>query len=361
MFLRIISTLGHLMARYFSVKMYVAFIILACSYHTSHAQANNHSNPATNNLNNAANTNIGRIKPTFDANLSNKVHETSGLLWWNNQVWTHNDSGGEPALYAIDTTTGKVLKKVTITNATNVDWEDLTQDDDYIYIGDFGNNEHGNRKDLKVYKVKKSDVKSKTAVEAAVIHFSYNDQTNFAATGADNTNFDCEAIIAYGDSLFLFSKDWVDNKTRLYKLPKLAGTYTATNIGELNVHGLVTGATIIPDKKVIVLTGYNSLLMPFVYLLYDFTGDRFFAANKRKIGIRQSFLQVEGICPVTDTNFYISNERLKKLINKPAKLQTINLAALLNPYYATLSPKTIPIAKNNAKHSFRTNSLHANK
>ena len=356
------------MAKYFSIKYYILFAILTCSYHITYAQANGCPDPAAKNYNNDANVNVGSctynkvsIKPKFDANLGNRVHETSGLIWWDNQLWTHTDSGGKPALYAVDKSTGKVLKIVTITNATNVDWEDIAQDDDYIYIGDFGNNEHGNRKDLKIYKVKKSDVKSKTAVEAAVINFSYNDQTNFAAAYPDNTNFDCEAMIAYGDSLFLFSKDWVDNKTRLYKLPKLPGTYTAVNIGELNVNGLITGATIIPNKRVIVLTGYNPLLMPFIYLLYDFTGDRFFAANKRKIGIKQSFLQVEGICYLTDTNFYISNERFKKLIKKPAKLQTINLASLLDPYYATLSSKTAPIIKQTTTRSFKTNSLHATK
>jgi hypothetical protein len=348
MFLRIISTLGHSIAKYLSVKICVAFLALACSFHTSHAQPSLLAAHRANNYK----ANTGAIKAKLDTRLSNKIHETSGLLWWNNRVWTHNDSGGEPALYAVDTATGKVVKKVVVTNATNVDWEDLAQDDNYIYIGDFGNNAHGNRNDLKVYKVKKSDVKSKTKVEATVIHFSYNDQTRLAARGSDNTNFDCEAFIAYGDSLYLFSKDWVDNKTRLYKLPKTSGTYTAVNIGELNVHGLITGATIIADKRVIVLTGYNPLMMPFIYLLYDFTGNRFFDGDKRKINIKQHFLQVEGICPITDTNFYISNERFRKLINKPAMLQTINLASLLNPYYATLSSKTAPIARQTTTHSF---------
>jgi hypothetical protein len=33
-----------------------------------------------------------------------------------------------------------VLRTVAITNATNVDWEDIAQDASYIYIGDIGNN-----------------------------------------------------------------------------------------------------------------------------------------------------------------------------------------------------------------------------
>ena len=146
-----------------------------------------------------------------------------------------------------------------------------------------GNNENGNRTDLKIYRIKKSDVKKKTTITASVINYSYEDQTDFTATGSNHTDFDCEALIAYGDSLFLFSKDWVNNETRLYKLPKLPGTYTATKIGEFNVEGLITGAEIVADKKVIVLTGYNAVLAPFIYLLYDFTDNHFFDANKERL------------------------------------------------------------------------------
>ena len=191
---------------------------------------------------------------------------------------------------------------------------------------------------MKIYRVKKSDVKNKTTATASVINFSYNDQTDFTSTGSNKTNFDCEALIAYGDSLFLFSKDWLDNKTRLYKLPKLPGTYSAVNIGELNVQGLITGAEIIPEEKVIVLTGYSDALAPFIYLLYDFTGNYFFNADKRKVAINQGILQMEGICSVNETKFYISNERVQKIIVVPAKLQTLNLGTLLNPYYSHQPP-----------------------
>jgi hypothetical protein len=346
----------------------IAFIILLCACYYSRAQVNGCTDRAANNYNNTATVNDGSctyndisIKPTFNANLDAKLNETSGLIWWNNQVWMHNDSGGEPALYAADPATERIVKKVTIKNATNIDWEDVAQDNTYIYIGDIGNNANGNRRDLKIYKVRKSDVISKATVQATIINFSYNDQTDYTPTGSNHTNFDCEALIAYGDSLFLFSKDWVDNKTRLYKLPKKPGTYRAINIGELNVQGLITGAEIIANKRVIVLTGYNSLITPFIYLLYDFKGNRFFAANKRKAGINQSFLQAEGICATSDTSFYISNERLQTLFTTKAKLQTLHLADLLNPYYNILSAKKAPIARHVTMHSNKPNSLQSTK
>ena len=333
------------LAKSFTVK--TCFIIaVLCTCFAAQAQVTGCPDPAANNYNSAATINNGSctynnasIKPVLNANLNTKLNETSGLLWWNNQVWTHNDSGGEPAIYAVNSSNGAVLKKVTVTNATNMDWEDITQDDTYIYIGDFGNNANGNRTDLTIYKLKKLDVMNKTAVKATIIHFTYNDQTDFTPTGSNNTNFDCEALIAYGDSLFLFSKDWVDNKTRLYKLPKTPGTYTAINIGELNVQGLITGADIVADKRVIVLSGYNAAVTPFSYLLYDFAGSHFFAANKRKVSISQSFLQAEGICSFSDTSFYMSNEKLQNIITTKAKIQTLTLGAFLNPYYGTLQAK----------------------
>ncbi|CAN5571285.1 hypothetical protein BH10BAC2_BH10BAC2_28060 [soil metagenome] len=305
------------------------------------AQVKGCPDPAANNYNSTATENDGSctynnitLTPTLKFNLNTALSESSGLLNWKNLVWTHNDSGNGPLIYGMNATSGANQRTVTLSNATNIDWEDIAQDNSFIYIGDFGNNANGNRTDLKIYRAAKSAITAGDTVTASVINFSYNDQTDFSAKGANNTNFDCEALIAYGDSLFLFIKDWVDNKTRLYKLPKKPGTYSATKIGELNVTGLITGAEVLLTEKVIVLSGYNTLLSPFIYLLYDFTGNNFFDANKRKVALNATFTQMEGICSKSSTNFLVSNESYIKFpINTPAKLSQLNLASLLNPYY----------------------------
>jgi hypothetical protein len=305
--------------------------------------------PVANNYNESATVNDGSctytqasVKPKLKYKLKSTVSESSGLLWWNKLIWTHNDSGGEPKLYGLDSSNGNIVRTVTITNAKNIDWEDIAQDGQYIYIGDFGNNANGNRTNLKIYRVKKTGIKKKDSLTAGIIHFSYSDQTDFSPAGSNNTNFDCEAMIAYKDSLFLFSKDWKDGKTRLYKLPKVPGTYVAQKTAELNVDGLITGAEIRSDKRVIVLTGYNITVTPFIYLLYDFSGNNFFDANKRKIQVNESFTQVEGICALNNNNFYISNEKFQQIFTVPAKLQTINLSAFLKPYYSKISGNIIP-------------------
>ena len=331
------------------LKQALFLIIFLKSFCVLDAQVYGCPDPGANNYNDSATVNDGSctyaqasIAPKLKYNLNDTINETSGLLWWNKLIWTHNDSGGQPQLYGLDSSTGNIAKTITIINASNVDWEDIAQDDKYIYIGDFGNNANGNRTNLKIYCIKKSGIKKKDSLTATVIHFSYSDQTDFSPAGSNNTNFDCEAMIVYNDSLFLFSKDWKDGQTRLYKLPKVPGTYVAQKTGELNVDGLITGAEIISDKRVIVLTGYSTTVTPFIYLLYDFSNNNFFSANKRKIQINESFTQVEGICALNNNNFYISNEKFQKFFNVPAKLQTINLSSFLKPYYSKISKTIIP-------------------
>ena len=86
-------------------------------------------------------------------NLPKKINETSGLEYFRGHFITHNDSGGKPKLYSF-TSEGDLLKSHKIKGSTNTDWEELTADNNYIYICDTGNN-FATRKDLKIYKVDK--------------------------------------------------------------------------------------------------------------------------------------------------------------------------------------------------------------
>ncbi|MCX6352199.1 MAG: hypothetical protein NTX03_10090, partial [Bacteroidetes bacterium] len=154
--------------------------------------------------------------------------EASGLATKNaSSVWSHGDWGNPPELYLVDTT-GTLLQTLKI-KGTNSDWEDLTQDDnDNVYIGDFGNN-NNRRKDVKIYIVKKiSSIKSSsTAVDS--ILFSYPDQLQFPPK-KNHLNFDCEAFLFFNDSLYLFTKNRsspFNGVCKLYRLPAKAGNYKA--------------------------------------------------------------------------------------------------------------------------------------
>lgn len=260
--------------------------------------------------------------------LPEAVRETSGLIYWNGGLWTLNDSGNLPEVYKIDTLTGEILQTVLLLGVKNIDWEDIAQDDEYIYVGDFGNNE-GTRTDLKIFYIHKSAIPDTgyISIEPAVINFSYGDQTSFRRLNRKN-NYDCETILSFGDSLYIFSKNWGDLQTRLYALPKIAGTYVVFPIDSMNADGLITGADN-NDRGEIVLIGYKNYI-PFMWLLFDFDGNDFFGGNKRRINFSGMLgIQAEGICYSFDRNVFISSE---KTVVNPAKLFKLNTTPWMSSY-----------------------------
>ena len=166
------------------------------------------------------------------------------------------------------------------------------------------------------------------------INFSYSDQTSFTDTGNDNTDFDCEAFIVSRDSIYLFTKQWVSGKTSVYSLPKIPGTYTAQLQFTLPVDGLITGATYREADRLIVLCGYSTLLQPFLYLLYDFTGMDFTTGNKRKLSLGLPFHQIEGITTRDGLTYYLTNEYFSKppFVTTPQKLHTLDLLPFIGKY-----------------------------
>ena len=254
-----------------------------------------------------------RTKKSFKkvTKLDDKVNETSGLIYYKGFIWTHNDSGGEAALYKIHPKTGSIIQKITITNAKNVDWEDLAQDETHIYIGDFGNN-YGYRKDLKIYKIAKSHINEKTTeATAEVILFSYPEQTTF--TKDKNHNFDCEAFFAYNGELHLFTKNWNDAKSSHYMIPTSVGEYKAKLIETFDVKGLITGADI-DSNGVIILIGYTPQKL-FMWICSNYEGEKFFLGSNRRIEMGKFVFrgQLEGVCFSENGEGYISGEKFKIL------------------------------------------------
>ena len=154
--------------------------------------------------------------------LPSQVEETSGLLFLDGKIVTHNDRGDTSNLYEIDSLTGNLLRTININNVSNVDWEDLADDETYIYVGDFGNN-NGTRTDLKIHRILRSDFKNNSSISAEVISFSYEDQTKF--NDSNDHNFDAEGFVVYENSLFIFTKNRGDFNTNVYKIPKTIGNH----------------------------------------------------------------------------------------------------------------------------------------
>lgn len=269
-----------------------------------------------------------KVRAAFSEKLSDSISETSGLIAFDNLLWTHNDDQ-DTALYGLNTK-GKIQKKIKLIGVKNNDWEEISQDSSYIYIGDFGNNYKGNRNDLKILRVeKKSFLMNVPLIDT--ISFSYSNQTNLTLQKANTTDFDCEAFVVLHDSIYLFTKEWTKKKTTIYSLPKKPGTYIATTKETHNIEGMITGATVLPSKKAIVLCGYSKLLQPFVYLLYDYKNDDFTTGNKRKINIALPFHQIEGIATKDGKLFYLTNESTvkKPFVNTPQQMHSIDLSSYL--------------------------------
>lgn len=300
------------------------------------AQVSGCTDPRASNFNAEASLNDGSclfdqasVLPEWSLPLSSELVETSGLIMWDGRLVTHNDSE-DTRLYLVDTGTGEVSEMFNLQGVQNKDWEDLAQDEDYIYVGDFGNNADGGRTDLHVLKVSKAGLLHGRQ-EIGEIKFTYAGNESPVPVAPNSTDFDCEAMIAMGDSLYLFTKQWVSGNTTVYALSKQPGEYLLRPRETLAVEGLVTGAVYLGGEGAVVLCGYNVLLQPFFYLLYDFPGTGFSAGNRRRIDVPLTLYQVEGIADAGGKRFYVTNEQLvtPPYANTPQQLHLFSLKDFL--------------------------------
>ncbi len=238
--------------------------------------------------------------------LPEAVNETSGIIFYNGRLITHNDSGNSPELFEIDTLTQQITRIVEVSNAENIDWEDLAQDQNYIYIGDIGNN-RGDRTDLAVYRISKMEYDNSNTVSAERIGFSYEDQTDFNPTS--NSDWDAEALTMLRGQLTLFTKRWQTGGSSVYVIPSTPGEHMAINLGSTQFSGLVTAATYNDITNVLYLLGYSQLLQPFLVRYEDPPGPLSFSGNGEFSNLNIGLAQTEAIAFVDANIYYISSER----------------------------------------------------
>ncbi|NUM31328.1 MAG: T9SS type A sorting domain-containing protein [Bacteroidetes bacterium] len=242
--------------------------------------------------------------------LPSQVSETSGIVAIDKSTFfTINDSGNEPKIYRIDTF-GNVLKTIFIKNAVNIDWEDITQDQDSnLYIGDFGNNEN-TRTDLKIYKIKNPYKLSNDTSLAETINFYYPNQNLFPPP-LNYKIFDAEAFISFNKYLYIFSKNNTSpftGYTYLYKIPTKPGLYKAQLLDSFKTgEGLkelwwVTSAALSPDFKKLLLLSSNK-----IFAFSEFENDSFFRGKPKTIDL-EFISQKEAISFTDNDNFFITDE-----------------------------------------------------
>ncbi|GAA71565.1 hypothetical protein P20439_1641 [Pseudoalteromonas sp. BSi20439] len=168
-----------------------------------------------------------------------KLKEISGIEFDKyKRLWAINDSGDEPKLYRLNKD-GSIAKEILVSNAKNIDWEDMTQNKfGHFFLGDFGNNKN-ERKWLTIYKIENPiDIKTNTT-EAEIIKFTYP-ELDGSPIQPEQRNYDLEAFVAYGRHLYLFTKNRTepfDGITNVYKVGDHAANFDAQLIDSFkNLH-----------------------------------------------------------------------------------------------------------------------------
>jgi len=321
---------------------YIFFLSLMVLSH-SIAQIPGCTDPLAINYSIIANQNDGSclypptsIKPIISWPLPGELNETSGLILWNHSIWTHNDDT-DIRLYKMSLNDFSAFDAFELTGASNTDWEEIAQDELFIYIGDFGNNGTGLRTDLNILRIEKASLSNQQPAIDTIL-FSYESQTFKKNKKSNQTDFDCEAFIVSKDSIYLFTKEWLSEKTSVYSPAKTPGNHIARFLDSYDVNGLITGATSLENKNLTILTGYSALLQPFLLLLYDYDGSDFFGGHKRKVTLDLPFHQVEGIASEDGLNVYLSNERFaQSFFTIDQKVHYIDASEYLGDYLANLT------------------------
>lgn len=199
---------------------------------------------------------------------SKEIRESSGLVASRCQpdiFWTHNDSGNENHIYALDRK-GERLGTYQVAGSGNDDWEDIAtvreeNGECFLYLGDIGNNDLG-RSELTVYRFREPAVDERAAASdrkrplptlpAEAIRFSYPKEVHNA-----------ETLLVHPRTrdIYVLTKR-MRGAAGVYRLTGYAAGRTGRleEIGRISLpaipNGLLTGGEISADGKRVILCDY---------------------------------------------------------------------------------------------------------
>lgn len=195
-----------------------------------------------------------------------RLKESSGLVAsrrfaGESLLWTHNDSGGEAAVYLVDLQ-GRTRGEAVLEGARNVDWEDIAFRDGWVYVADTGDNLH-RRACITIYRWREADFKAGKATppQTTTQSVPWQSMTLHYPDGAR----DCETLVALPNSrLLLVSKN--GGVSSIFVTPQLfadgatqqlepAGQYAFTGRDARGM--LATGGDLSPDGRRLVIRTYT--------------------------------------------------------------------------------------------------------
>lgn len=238
------------------------------------------------------------LAPKGTEQLPQEIRETSGLATKENHFLTLNDSGGKAQLFEF-TSKGEIVAVHKIKGAINRDWEDMTQDSTHYYIADTGNN-FATRNNLTIY------ITNHDFVLLDSIQLSYANQQSFEFK--KKNEYDAESLVAYGDSLLLFSKNRKKQTTELYVLPKKGGQYALTPRWSMDVNCLITGGDYDAKSNRVILTGYLPDFSQYIFSLENFTTETPSTIEMKRYQLPYENAQVEAVVVDDQGKIWISSE-----------------------------------------------------
>lgn len=243
-----------------------------------------------------------------------ELEEASGMTYIENIGLFILEDSKKPFLYKVDEKTGKILQVIKVEDVKFKDKESLTADKNFLYLGDIGDNE-GKRKHIQIIKIPIDKLKSKADTiflkgERLKIYFDkvYNN------TKKKDNIYDFEAMVAYQDSIYLFSKQRKDKKSRCFVVANNLKEQEANYLFTIKADGLITGATLSFDKKTLVLLGYQrKKRLPFILSIDDWRNVSMHDQNTKRIILSHKDIafQLEAITFISNSTLLLANEWTK--------------------------------------------------
>jgi hypothetical protein len=183
-----------------------------------------------------------------------RITESSGLavsLRHRNVVFTHNDSGHPPEVFAVDTRTGNTTATLTLRGAPARDWESITEcrgpDGPQLWVGDIGDNLNA----WKTYRL----LRVREPAELTTGDIPY---TSYEVSYADGKARNAETLLCRpsDNRLFVVSKE-ESGRAGVWQAPSTlqqGGVNVLTRVG--SAPPIVTDGTFLPGAKQVILRGY---------------------------------------------------------------------------------------------------------
>ncbi len=178
-------------------------------------------------------------------------------------LWVHNDSGDSARIYALSIQ-GRHLGVYNLVGANATDWEDIAigpgpaQGQDYIYVGDVGDNARS-RSSVTVYRVAEPSVSA--SQDPVTVNLDDVDALPMQYPGP--AVFDCEALLVdpVSGDIFLVTKDRAgEGVAHVFRnpAPHIAGVMvTLELVDDIPLPSQVTGGDVSPSGDGILLRLYH--------------------------------------------------------------------------------------------------------